>query len=71
MVAAGRGITALPAWLLEQYQNTLPLQACKLGKQGIHKHIFLAYRTEDQDINYLKGFIDQAQQTTKTLAELQ
>ncbi|GAA6150653.1 LysR family transcriptional regulator [Pseudoteredinibacter isoporae] len=70
MVAAGRGVTALPAWLLEQYQNTLPLQSCKLGKQGIHKHIYLAHRKEDEEIDYLKGFIQQAKNTTADIVKI-
>lgn len=68
MVAAKRGVTALPAWLLEQYENTLPLRSCRLGKAGIHKHIYLAHRVEDAEIPYLQGFIEQAQKTAKHMS---
>ena len=60
MVAAGRGVTALPAWLVEEYAEKLSLKAVRLGEQGIHKHIYVGMRKTDTDIDYLNDFIAQA-----------
>lgn len=56
MVAANRGVCALPAWLIGQYRH-LPLTTKPLGKQGIHKHIHLGIREGDQQVDYLNKFI--------------
>jgi LysR family transcriptional regulator for metE and metH len=58
MVASSRGVSALPAWLVEQYTNTLPVTAVKLGIEGIHKQIFVGLREKDAEIEYLKSFVE-------------
>lgn len=63
MVGAGRGVTALPGWLLEEQAAHLPLVSRPLGRQGIHKHIYLGVRDSDADIDYIQGFIAQAKQS--------
>lgn len=60
MVACGRGVAALPHWLAEEYCTKLPLSVVRLGKHGIAKKIYLGTREGDQDIEYLKAFIDLA-----------
>ena len=60
MVAAGRGVTALPRWLAESYAQSLPLALLRLGKQGIQKHIHLGIRESDRGIDYLAAFCDLA-----------
>ncbi len=62
LVSANRGLTALPDWLIEYYQKQHPLTAIPLGQTGIHKHIYVGIRSADQDISYLKGFIDFAKE---------
>ncbi|MCR6651330.1 MAG: LysR substrate-binding domain-containing protein [Cellvibrionaceae bacterium] len=62
MVASGRGITALPRWLVEEYGSKLDVVPVSLGKQGIHKHIFLGIREADIDIDYLRAFVELARQ---------
>jgi LysR family transcriptional regulator for metE and metH len=57
MVAAGRGVAALPGWLIRQYQQQLPIVDVRLGESGIHKHIHLGYRQTDTEIDYLKQFV--------------
>ena len=37
MVAAGREVTALPRWLMEQYTTSWQLETKSLGKKGIFK----------------------------------
>lgn len=62
MVASGRGVAALPRWLVEEYQNRFDVVPVKLGKQGIAKHIYLGIREADIQIDYVQAFIDLAQE---------
>ncbi len=62
LVAAGRGVAALPQWLVEEYSQSLPLKACRLGSSGIHKHIYLGVREGEQDVAYIDAFIQLAAQ---------
>lgn len=62
MVASGRGVTALPRWLVEEYASKLDVVPLRLGKQGIHKNIFLGIRETDMNIDYLRAFVDLARQ---------
>lgn len=57
MVAAGRGVTALPAWLLERYGQGLSLRSYRLGRKGVHKKLHVGIRAEDMQLPYVKGFI--------------
>lgn len=60
MVASGRGVAALPRWLVNEYQTQLGVAAVQLGAQGIAKSIFLGSRVVDNDIAYLQAFIHEA-----------
>lgn len=60
MVASGRGVTTLPHWLAEEYRKKLPLSVVRLGKDGIVKQLYLGTREGDNDIDYLKAFIELA-----------
>ena len=62
MVASGRGVTALPRWLVEEYADKMGIAAVRLGRQGIAKQIFLGAREADIDIDYLKSFVELARQ---------
>ena len=62
MVAAGRGVAALPRWLVSEYQQTLPLHPLQLGKSGVAKQIFLGLRKEDVETDYLNAFVELARQ---------
>jgi LysR family transcriptional regulator for metE and metH len=57
MVAAGRGVAALPRWLVVEYQNRLPVRPLGLGREGVHKQIFLGSRVADRDVDYLNAFV--------------
>ena len=57
MVAAGRGVAALPRWLTMEYAARLPIAPVRLGKQGIHKQIHLGMRSSQKEPEYLKAFI--------------
>lgn len=63
MVASGRGVTALPKWLVTDYAPQLRLRTLRLGEQGIQKHIHLGVREAEREIDYLEAFIALARQT--------
>jgi LysR family transcriptional regulator, regulator for metE and metH len=60
MVASGRGVAALPRWLVQEYAERFEVVPVRLGRRGIAKQIFLGVREADRQIDYLKGFIAQA-----------
>jgi|SRR5690554_1511229 len=61
MVSAGRGVAALPGWLVAQYQTQMPLASVPLGPTGIAKQIHLGVREMDRQVDYLADFIRLAQ----------
>lgn len=63
LVAAGRGVSALPGWLIEEYSESLALKGLKFGKKGIHKQINLGVRNDDIAVKYIEDFIDIAKST--------
>lgn len=60
MVGAGRGVAALPRWLVMEYAQRMDIVPVRLGKQGIHKQIHLGRRDSDSEPEYLKAFIELA-----------
>jgi len=62
MVASGRGVAALPRWLVEEYAEKIGVVPLRLGSAGIAKQIFLGIRETDGDIDYLHNFIELARQ---------
>jgi len=64
LVAAGRGVAALPQWLAEEYAQSLALSTVRLGEHGIAKHIYLGTRSLDTRKPYLRGFVALAKKYT-------
>ena len=60
MVAAGRGVAALPRWLVEEYGERMPIAPVRLGQAGIAKQIFLGLRERDRGVDYLNSFMNLA-----------
>ena len=60
MVAAGRGVAALPGWLVTEYAEKAAITPVRLGLHGIAKQIFLGVRATDASIDYLKAFVELA-----------
>ncbi len=60
MVESGRGVAALPRWLVEEYAARFSITPVRLGRHGIAKQIFLGLRKDDVEIDYLKSFVEQA-----------
>ena len=60
MVAAGRGVAALPRWLVAEQAAHVPVVPVRLGRQGVPKKIHLGLRAADQQSAYLRAFIEMA-----------
>ena len=71
MVASGRGVAALPRWLVEEYAGKMNVVPVRLGRKGIAKQIFLGARETDTEIDYLKAFVDLARKPAVALSESQ
>ena len=57
MVAAGRGVCALPGWLVDEYASRMSVSSVRFGSKGINKQIYVGMRVDEQHINYLEDFI--------------
>jgi len=57
MVASGRGVAALPRWLVQEYADKMDVVAVPLGPRGIAKQIYLGIRQADTEVDYIKAFI--------------
>ncbi len=60
MVAHGRGVAALPRWLVEENAENFDVRAVRLGQAGVAKQIFLGLREADANIDYIRAFINLA-----------
>lgn len=57
LVAAGRGVSVLPDWLIVDEGADLPVRTVRLGKRGIHKSINLGIRRSEDTVEYIAGFL--------------
>lgn len=60
LVTAGRGVCALPGWLVDQYAKTMPIKSLRFGEKGISKQIFVGIRKDELHVEYLNDFIQKA-----------
>ena len=60
MVSSGRGVAALPRWLVQEYADQMNVVPVRLGPKGIAKQIYLGAREADIDVDYLKAFVQLA-----------
>jgi len=67
MVASGRGVAALPRWLVQEYAEKMDIAPVRLGPRGIAKQIFLGAREADIEVDYLKAFVELARQSRELL----
>ncbi|MFW5742761.1 MAG: LysR family transcriptional regulator [Spirochaetota bacterium] len=63
LVRAGRGVTALPDWMVERLRPGV--RDYRLGEDGIHKVLALGYRREDGEVRYLRDFVLAAKNVRK------
>ncbi|RFU48953.1 LysR family transcriptional regulator [Paraburkholderia sp. DHOC27] len=69
MVESGRGVAALPRWLVEEYADKMNIVPVRLGREGIAKQIFLGAREADIEIDYLKAFVEMARMPVAGVGE--
>lgn len=62
MVASGRGVAALPKWLVAEYRTQMSITPVRLGRHGIAKQIFLGVRAADTEIDYIAAFVKLARE---------
>jgi LysR family transcriptional regulator for metE and metH len=65
MVAAGRGVAALPRWLVRENATRAAVVPVRLGRRGVPKQIHLGMRETDASTGYLRGFIETARATRR------
>lgn len=63
LVASGRGVAALPRWLVAEYASDVDVTVVRLGRRGIQKRIYLGTRATDAEVDYLAAFIRLAKAT--------
>lgn len=57
-----RGVMTLPRWLAKIYCDKYPLTALGLGKQGVYKTLYAAFKQIDVDTPYIHNFLDLGKQ---------
>jgi LysR family transcriptional regulator, regulator for metE and metH len=62
LVAAGRGVAVLPDWLVSEEGEGLPIRTVRLGAEGISKSIHVGVRKGEEDVGYIAGFLELAQE---------
>lgn len=65
MVQHGRGVAALPDWLvgLQEQSQSAQIKQLKFGEDGIHKTTYIAVRTAESDNAIINQFIAQSKLT--------
>lgn len=61
MVAAGRGVTALPKWLIDESKESELLACRSLGEQGVTKTLYLGHRKAQDVLGFVDDFIELSQ----------
>jgi LysR family transcriptional regulator for metE and metH len=56
LVASGRGVSALPKWMVREYAKTFAISPVRLGKGGVKKSIHLGVRTTDAGVAHIAAF---------------
>ncbi|MDX1805199.1 MAG: LysR substrate-binding domain-containing protein [Alcanivorax sp.] len=60
LVAAGRGVAALPNWALTEYTEHDLLKTVRLGEPGVWRTLYAAVRVEDEQRPYVQEFMETA-----------
>jgi len=64
LVAAGRGVSAIPSWLVRQQAASLGVRPVRIGPSGIQKSIHLGLRIGDETVDFMAGFLATSGQTS-------
>lgn len=62
LVAAGRGVAALPNWAISEYLQHGLIRSLSLGEKGIWRSLYAGFRSEEAGVPFLKEFIQTAKQ---------
>jgi LysR family transcriptional regulator for metE and metH len=62
LVAAGRGVSAIPDWLVRQEAASLGIHPVRIGQTGIQKRINLGLRSGDEAVDFIAGFLSTSRQ---------
>ncbi len=65
LVASGRGVAALPRWLVMEYAPQLSIADVRLGQRGIFKQIYVGVRDADIGIDYIAAFVELARDANR------
>lgn len=60
MVEAGRGVAVLPGWLIQEQSSDFRLATVQLGRDGLHKQIYLGLRDDALNPRYIEDFVAMA-----------
>lgn len=64
LVASGRGIAALPDWVVNEYEHKGWVSSRRLSfvsEHGLRRTLYAGFRTEDKQKDYFEGFLKQLQ----------
>ncbi|WP_333661503.1 LysR family transcriptional regulator [Acinetobacter sp.] len=68
LVASGRGISALPDWVVNEYEQKGWVTSRRLdcvSPKGLRRTLYAGYRTEDKHKSYFEGFLNQLDKFSK------
>lgn len=69
LVASGRGIAALPDWVVYEYEKKGWVTSRRfdcMGANGLKRTLYAGFRTEEKQKNYFEGFLKQLERFSKT-----
>ncbi|MFS2152477.1 LysR family transcriptional regulator [Rhizobium sp. Rhizsp42] len=64
LVAAGRGVSAIPDWLVRRDAAVLGVRPVRIGRNGIQKSIHLGLRSGDEAVDFISGFLATSRRTS-------
>ena len=68
LVASGRGIGALPDWVVNEYEQKGRVTSRRLdcvAPEGLRRTLYAGYRTEEKEKDYFEGFLKQLDKFAK------
>ena len=71
LVASGRGISALPDWVVNEYEQKGWVTSRRLScvaPQGLRRTLYAGYRTDEKEKSYFEGFLKQLEKFSQKRA---
>jgi LysR family transcriptional regulator for metE and metH len=65
LVAAGRGVSSVPDWLLKEQGADMPIRPVRLG-DGLDMALYIGVRKGEEKISYIQGFLELAAEVAQT-----